>query len=182
MATFLPGTIKLFDYYKNLAEKTLAQISDAQFFHQQGSENSIAVIVQHVAGNMKSRFTDFLTSDGEKPWRNRDGEFEPPTLSRAALMQAWEESWRLLFNTLRKLSERDLSRTVYVRNEGHSVPDAILRQLAHYSYHVGQMVHAAKTMKTEKWQVLSIPKGQSEAYNADKFAQPKTERHFTEKI
>lgn len=171
-AAFLPGTTKLFEHYKNLAEKTFAQLSDEQFFHRQGAENSMAVIVQHIAGNMKSRFTDFLTTDGEKPWRNRDGEFETPALSRTALMQQWDESWKLLLDLLANLSEEDLSKTVYIRNEGHSVPDAILRQLAHYSYHVGQIVHAAKMLNSERWQALTIAKGQSETYNADKFSQP----------
>ena len=182
MNSFLSGTRKLFVHYKNLAEKTLSQISDDQFFHQQGAENSVAVIVQHMAGNMKSRFTDFLTTDGEKPWRNRDGEFEAPTLSRAALMQQWDQSWKLLLDLLDDLSEDDLSKTVYIRNEGHSVPDALLRQLAHYSYHVGQLVHAAKLMTGDAWQALSIPKGGSESYNAGKFSQPKTDRHFTEEV
>lgn len=182
MSSFLPGTIQLFKHYKNLAEKTLAQVSDASFFQQQGSENSMAVIVQHMAGNMKSRFTDFLTTDGEKPWRNRDGEFEAPTVSRAELMTQWEGSWKILLDTLENLSEQDLSTTVYIRNEGHSVPDAMLRQLAHYSYHVGQLVHAAKLLTGERWEALSIPKGASDAYNAGKFAQPKGNRHFTEQL
>lgn len=180
--SFLPGTIKLFVHYKNLVEKTFAQVSDAQFFQQQGAENSMAVLVQHIAGNMKSRFTDFLTTDGEKPWRNRDGEFEDPTRTRSELMQQWDESWKILLNLLQNLSEEDLGQTVYIRNEGHSVPDAILRQLAHYSYHVGQIVHAAKLLSGDHWQALSIAKGQSEAYNAGKFGQPKSDLHFTDRV
>ncbi len=181
--SFLPNTIALFQYYKGLADKAFAQLSDEALFAQQGAANSIAVIVQHLAGNMQSRFTDFLTTDGEKPNRNRDGEFETQNLSREELLKKWEGGWEILLNTLRGLSEEDLSKTIYIRNEGHSVLDAILRQLAHYSYHVGQIVHSAKLLLSdEHWQSLTIPKGASGDYNATKFSQPKTNRHFTRNV
>lgn len=179
---FLPNTIVLFEYYKGLADKAVAQLPDDALFARHGAANSIAIIVQHLAGNMQSRFSDFLTTDGEKPWRNRDAEFETQNPSRAMLLEQWESGWKLLLDTLRSLSEADLSKTVFIRNEGHSVPDAILRQLAHYSYHVGQIVHSTKLLlNDENWNSLTIPKGASGDYNAAKFAQPKTDRHFTQK-
>src|SRR6478735_9388866 len=139
--TFMESNLRLFHYYKGLGEKAIGQISDEGLFHQYNEDsNSIAIIVQHLWGNMLSRWTNFLTEDGEKPWRERDAEFEAQVKTRDVLMQRWEEGWKCLFDALESLTEGDLERTIYIRNEGHSVVDAICRQVAHYAYHVGQIV------------------------------------------
>lgn len=159
----------------------MAQLPDKGLFYEFNSEsNSIAVIVNHLAGNMLSRFTDFLTSDGEKEWRNRDLEFVNPFQSREELLAKWEEGWKCLLDTLATLQPADLDGIVYIRNEGHTVTEALNRQLAHYPYHVGQIVFIAKMIKNQEWQSLSIPRNQSANYNAGKFAQEKVIRHFTD--
>jgi hypothetical protein len=130
---------------------------------------------------MLSRWTDFLTSDGEKEWRDREAEFDNDIESRSGLMQKWNEGWKCLFDTLNSLSDNDLDKTIYIRNQGHSVMEAINRQLAHYPYHVGQIVYIAK-MSTEKWNSLSIPRGDSKKFNEEKFSKPKHNEHFTEEF
>lgn len=178
---FLESVTRQFEYYKMLGEKTLSQLNDEQLFWQYNQEsNSIAVIVKHLWGNMMSRWTDFLTTDGEKEWRNRDAEFENEAQSREALEARWNEGWNCLFNTLGSLSEEDLQKEIYIRNQGHTVMEAINRQLAHYPYHIGQIVFLGKMMLDQKWQSLSIPKGNSQQYNAEKFAHEKHREHFTE--
>jgi Protein of unknown function (DUF1572) len=178
---FLESSIKQFEYYKMLGEKTFAQLSDEQLFWQFNAEsNSIATIVKHLWGNMLSRWTDFLTTDGEKEWRNRDAEFDNDITNRAELLAKWNEGWACLFHALKSLTEDDLSKEIYIRNMGHTVVEAINRQLAHYPYHVGQIVFIGKMLCDERWNSLSIPKGNSQAYNADKFAQPKHKQHFTD--
>jgi len=178
---YLESTIKQFEYYKLLGEKTIAQLSDEQLYWQYNAEsNSIAIIVKHLWGNMLSRWTDFLTSDGEKEWRNRDAEFEPEDNTREALMIKWNEGWNCLFQTLHELEEEDLEKIIYIRNQGHTVMEAINRQLAHYPYHVGQIVFIGKMLCDSTWQSLSIPKGNSTSYNAEKFSQPKEKKHFTD--
>src|SRR5690606_7003024 len=170
---YLESVIKQFEYYKMLGDKTFVQLSDESLFWQYNEEsNSIAVIVKHLWGNMLSRWTDFLNSDGEKDWRNRDSEFENDIKSRAEMLEKWEEGWNCLFNAIRPLKEEDLSRIIYIRNQGHTVMEAINRQLAHYPYHIGQIVFIGK-MLAENWNSLSIPKGNSQNYNAEKFAKPK---------
>jgi len=145
--------------YKELSDKAMAQISDEEFFRQPDPEsNSIAIIVKHVAGNLLSRWTDFLTTDGEKTWRNRDGEFEMERPNRAELMQQWEKGWQTLFGAMRSLTPSDLSKIVPIRNEPHSVLEAINRSLAHISYHAGQIVYLAKMYKSAEWQTLTVPK------------------------
>ncbi len=184
MATndYLTGTRKLFQYYKGLADKAIAQLDEAQInWRPNEVSNSIAVIVHHLSGNMLSRFTDFLTSDGEKPWRNRDAEFEEGYKDKAEMTEAWEKGWATLFAAVDSVEEKDLSRIIYIRNEGQSVRDAFQRQLAHYASHVGQIVFLAKMMKGSDWQYLSIPKGGSSTYNDGKFSQEKTIGHFTDK-
>jgi uncharacterized damage-inducible protein DinB len=152
---------------KRLADGAMLQLSDDQFFAAPDPEsNSVAVIVKHMAGNMRSRFTDFLTSDGEKPDRNRDQEFVASGTSRSEIVAAWEKYWQLLFDTLTTLRPEDLAREVTIRGEPHSVVQAIARQVAHYSHHVGQIVFLAKHLQGPNWQTLSIPKGQSKAVNA----------------
>ncbi|MBT1697353.1 DUF1572 family protein [Fulvivirgaceae bacterium PWU4] len=179
---FLTGTKKLFQYYKGLGDKAIAQLNDEQVsWRPNEASNSIALIVHHLSGNMLSRFTDFLTSDGEKPWRDREAEFEVGYKDKAELLAAWEKGWNQLFLTIDSLTEADLDRIIYIRNEGQSVMDALQRQLAHYPHHVGQIVYIAKMLKGDDWKWLSIPKGGSQGYNQDKFAQEKTIRHFTDK-
>ncbi len=166
MEAYLNSVKKRFEGYKKLGEDTFAQITDEGLFWQYNAEsNSIAIIVQHMAGNMLSRWTDFLTSDGEKEWRKRDEEFDHTITTRKELLHKWNEGWDCLFHALNSLSEDDLDKTIYIRNEPHTVIDAINRQLAHYPYHVGQIVFIAKMIAGEKWNSLSIPKGQSETFS-----------------
>lgn len=182
MATgYLKSIDRQFRYYKSLGEKAMQQLDDELLFKQPNDDsNSIATIVKHMWGNMMSRWTDFLTTDGEKEWRERDAEFENDLATREAMMQKWEEGWQCLFNALGSITDNDLGMIVYIRNEGHTVMEAINRQLAHYSYHVGQIVFAAKLLKSGGWDSLSIPKNQSKDYNAKKFSQDKGDRHFTD--
>lgn len=164
--SYLDDSISLFVYYKRLAERAMAQVSDEHLFTPIDSEaNSIAIIVKHMAGNMRSRWTDFLTCDGEKPDRNRDSEFEDPPATRAAVLAAWEAGWSCLFSALHCLTDDDLTRTVTIRGEPHSVMQAINRQLAHYPHHIGQIVLLAKHFAGENWQSLSIPRRGSADYN-----------------
>jgi len=145
----------------------MAQVSDEQLHTAlDGESNSIAVLVKHLAGNMRSRWTDFLASDGEKPDRNRDSEFEAPPATRSALVELWESGWRCLFAALEPLQESDLVRTVYIRGEAHSVMQAINRQVAHYALHIGQIIFLAKHFQSSRWVSLSIPRGQSGDFNA----------------
>lgn len=179
---FLTGTKKLFQYYKGLGEKAIAQLSDQQInWRPNEASNSVALIVHHLSGNMLSRFTDFLTSDGEKPWRNREAEFEVGYKDKAEMLAAWERGWNQLFLAIDSLTEADLERVIYIRNEGQSVMDALQRQLAHYPSHVGQILYIAKMLTGDDWKSPSIPKGGSQGYNQDKFSQEKTIRHFTDK-
>jgi hypothetical protein len=158
----LSDSISLFRYYKKLGERALDQVADDQLLCAHDEEcNSLAVIVKHLAGNMRSRWTDFLTTDGEKPNRNRDSEFEDPPQNRQELMQAWEEGWGCLLNTLESLSDSDLNQRILIRGEAHSVMQAINRQLCHYSYHVGQIVLLAKQQRKGDWISLSVPRGKS---------------------
>lgn len=166
MQNYLKSVVKYFEHYRTLGEKALGQVADDGLFWQYNSEsNSIAKIVQHLAGNMLSRWTDFLTSDGEKSWRNRDAEFEPIIKNREELLARWNEGWDCMLNTLKSLSQNDLDKLVYIRGEAHSVVDAINRQLAHAPYHVGQIVFIGKMLAGENWHSLSIPRGQSEVFN-----------------
>lgn len=154
--------------HKRLADESIAQLSDKEFFAVPDAEsNSVAIIIKHMAGNMRSRFTDFLTTDGEKPDRNRDQEFIiAANATRAEILAVWEQYWQLVFETLNGIGPGDLERTVAIRGEPHSVLQAINRQVAHYAYHVGQIVFLAKHWKGAEWKTLSVPKGQSEEFNA----------------
>jgi hypothetical protein len=164
--SYLEDALSLFRYYKNLAERAMAQASDEQLVTALDAEmNSIGVIVKHLAGNMRSRFTDFLSSDGEKPSRHRDTEFEDPPGTREEILALWEEGWTCVFSALEPLSEDDLQRTVAIRGEDHSVMQAVNRQLAHYSYHCGQIVLLAKHFGQDHWQSLSVPRGKSADFN-----------------
>lgn len=177
----LPSLRKLFAYYQGLGEKAIAQVKDEDLHRVMGDDgNSIAVVMRHIAGNARSRFADFLTADGEKPWRDREGEFTGGPATREALLAEWNSGWQALFQAIDPLTEADLSRTVYIRNEGHTVEEALHRQLAHYAYHVGQIVLLARAFVGPQWQSLSIPRGGSQAFNAEKFAQEKAQKHFTD--
>ena len=177
----VPNTIKLFAYYKSLGENAMAQTNDESLFWTPDEKsNSIAVIIKHLHGNMLSRWTDFLTTDGEKPWRNRDNEFEEAKDTKDHLMNLWNEGWACLFNALQSLNEDDLQKIVYIRNMGQTAEDAIMRQLAHYAYHVGQIVYLARLTNKGDWKSLSIPKGGSISYNDNKFEKEKRIEHFTD--
>lgn len=164
--TFLQSAIKRFTEYKVLGEKTMAQLENEQLCWQPNeTSNSIAMIIQHMHGNMQSRWTNFLTEDGEKEWRKRDEEFEAKPQTKEAILLLWNEGWTTVLDTLSSLTEENLLQTITIRSQPLTVIDAINRQLAHYSYHIGQIVSLGKWMKDSNWQSLSIPKGGSQAYN-----------------
>jgi Protein of unknown function (DUF1572) len=179
--SYVKDSTDLFRYYKKLAERAMEQCPDEALFATFDSENesnSIAIVVKHMAGNMRSRWTDFLTSDGEKPDRNRDTEFEEPPKTRPELVHMWEQGWNYLFEALNQLNDADLVRTVTIRTEPHSVMQAINRQTAHYAYHVGQIAYLAKhfAAKSGKWTALTVPRGQSAAFTAKVSARQATQR------
>jgi hypothetical protein len=175
--SYLRDSVDLFHYYKKLGERAIAQCPDEGLFTMLDAEsNSIAIVVKHMAGNMRSRWTDFLSSDGEKPDRNRDTEFEGPPATRAELLEMWEGGWKLLFGALEPLSDSDLAHTITIRSEPHSVTQAINRQIAHYSYHVGQIVYLARHFAGDKWQTLTIPKKKSAEFNRQVAAGEKSQR------
>ena len=166
--SLLEEVIGSFRSQKRLADRAIDQLDEGEFNTTLGDEgNSIATICQHVAGNQRSRWTDFLTTDGEKPDRHRDEEFEPSGAPRGEILDRWEEGWAILFQTLESLTEEDLSKTVTIRGEAHTVTKALLRQVSHYGYHVGQIVQLARVLRGPHWETLSIARGQSEAYNAE---------------
>lgn len=180
---YLDSVKKQFAYYKTLGEGTFDQLSDSELLWQSDPEaNSIAVIVNHLWGNMKSRWTDFLTSDGEKEWRERDLEFDNVIQNREQLMQKWDDGWSCLFTALDSINIENFETTVYIRNQGHSIVEAINRQLCHYAYHIGQVVFIGRMLKGADWVSLSIPKGKSGAYNAEKFSKEKHKAHFTDEF
>lgn len=163
---FLTTVIRRVKYYKDLGDKTFAQLSDADFHYQpNGESNSIAVIIQHMSGNMLSRWTNFLTEDGEKEWRLRDDEFEVHHHSKEQLISTWEKGWDCFLGALGSLSPEDLMKTIHIRKEALTVVDAINRQLAHYPYHIGQIIYIGKILKDDSWKNLSIPRGDSSKYN-----------------
>jgi len=160
--------IKRFKYYKTLGDKSFEQLLDEQMFWQFNEEsNSVATIVKHIAGNMLSRWTNFLTEDGEKSWRNRDEEFVNTFKTKDEVLAYWEKGWECLFDALKQINNENLYAIIYIRNEPHSVIDAVFRQLAHYPYHVGQIVFIAKMLKNENWQTLSIARNKSDDFNSD---------------
>jgi len=164
--SYIEDALSLFRFSKSLAERAMAQVTDEQLLLTLDAEaNSIAIIVKHMAGNMRSRWTDFLTSDGEKPDRDRDTEFVDPPAMRAELLRLWEDGWNRLFAAIDPLTEADLSRTITIRGEAHSVLQAINRQLGHVAYHVGQIVLLAKHFAYDHWQSLSVPRNQSAEFN-----------------
>jgi hypothetical protein len=181
-SNYLESVIKQLEYYRLLGEKTIAQIPEEKLFVQFNEEsNSIAIIVKHLWGNMLSRWSDFLTTDGEKEWRNRDAEFENDIASKEELLQKWNEGWQVCLSALKSLIAADLEKVIYIRNQGHTVMEAINRQLAHYPYHIGQIVFIGK-MYSDKWTSLSIPKGNSKQFNEAKFSKPIHKAHFTDEL
>ncbi|MEO6348902.1 MAG: DUF1572 family protein [Aquaticitalea sp.] len=181
--TYITGILKQFNYYKSLGDKTFEQLSFEEMDYQMNEDaNSISIIVKHMVGNMLSRWTNFLTDDGEKPWREREQEFEASYISKEELIVAWEKGWNCLFMAMQALTDTNMDTIVYIRNEGHTVAEAIYRQLGHYPYHVGQIVFIGKQLKGTHWKSLSIPKGNSLSYNKDKFSKPRERKHFTDDV
>ena len=180
---YLEGTIKQLRYYEQLGTTTLERMTDEQLFaYPAPGSNSLAMIVKHMSGNMLSRWTDFRITDGEKSWRDRDGEFADDLTTRAAVMEACQQGWKCFFDAILPLKDDELEELVYITNQGHTIVEAINRQLAHYAYHVGQIVFLGVMQRGKAWQSLSIPKGQSQAYNAQKFAAEKRRAHFTDEF
>jgi hypothetical protein len=180
---FLESAKKQFLYYKQLGDKTFNQLTEDELnWTPHPDSNSINTIVRHLVGNMLSRWTDFLNSDGEKSWRNRDEEFESFNSTKAELLSNWEKGWSCLFEALNTLNNANLDSVIYIRNEGHSIVEAINRQLSHYPFHVGQIVFIGKLIKGSDWNSLSIPKGNSEMYNASMFAKDKRKTNFIDGI
>jgi hypothetical protein len=178
---YLESIKKQMLYYKTVAEKAIDQLETEQLFISVNEDtNSIATIMNHMVGNMLSRWTNFLTSDGEKEWRKRDAEFENPIIAKEELLANWNKGWECFFNAINSLQSEQLSQIIYIRNEGQTVLDALNRQLAHYPYHIGQIVFYAKMLKKTEWNSLTIPKNKSNEYNADKFSKEKTNKHFTD--
>ncbi|MEP6803221.1 MAG: DUF1572 family protein [Flavobacterium sp.] len=179
--SYLESVKKQFLYYKMLGEKSMDQLEPEQLFVSVNEDtNSIAAIIKHISGNMLSRWTDFLTSDGEKEWRNRDAEFENDLQSKDEVLGVWNKGWECFLDALNNSKPEQLSDIIYIRNEGHTVIEAINRQLAHYPYHIGQIVFYAKQLKNSEWNSLSIPRNKSGNYNAEKFAKEKEIKNFTD--
>ncbi len=180
---FLESSRKLFRYCKKLGKGAIAQLTDEQVLSRPNEAcNSIALIVHHLSGNMLSRWTDFLTTDGEKSWRNREAAFEEAYPDKKTMMESWEKGWKCLLDALDQLKPGDLSTILYIRNEGQTVLEAVQRQLAHCAHHGGQIIFQAKIMKGSAFLSLSIPKGNSEKYNEEKFNEKKEIRHFTDRV
>jgi hypothetical protein len=183
MISYLDSVRKQFEYYKSIGDKTFEQLSFEELKIQFTQDsNSISIIVKHLVGNMLSRWTNFLTEDGEKEWRQRDKEFIDNYSNKEDLFNSWNKGWSCLFNTLDAINNNDLNHIVYIRNQGHTVTEALNRQMMHYAYHIGQIVYIGKLVKGKDWKSLSIPKGESKTYNQEKFAKDKGQRHFTEDL
>ncbi|UKN03525.1 DUF1572 domain-containing protein [Paracrocinitomix mangrovi] len=180
---YLNSVIKQFEYYKSLGDKTFAQLDENDIhWTADPNTNSIAIIVNHLWGNMMSRWTNFLTTDGEKEWRQRDLEFEKVIKTKADLIDKWEEGWRCLFGALYSITPDNFDRPIYIRKQKHTMIEAFNRQLCHYAYHVGQIVLIGTQVKGNNWQSLSIPKGGSKAFNEEKMSRGKLDGHFTDDI
>lgn len=178
----LSGTIQLFRYYKSLTEKSIDQLQEEQIHAAPDpNQNSIAILMKHLAGNMISRWTNFRTEDGEKSWRNRETEFEDDFESNEELMEYWEKGWNLLFDSLDSIDDNELDSIIYIRNDGHKLIEAIERHLAHVAYHTGQIVYLAKLYAGDDWKSLSIPKGKTEEYNRQKFNEEKGRGMYTDR-
>jgi hypothetical protein len=182
MSLFITNAVKQFEYYQSLGTKTIDRLTeDELLFQPQPEANSIAMIVQHMVGNMLSRWTDFLTTDGEKEWRNRDEEFAIKNHTKENLLAYWSKGWDCMYDAIKPLTDEDLQKIIYIRNLGQTAQDAIARQLCHYSYHIGQIVYIGIMLKNKDWESLSIPKNKSADYNKALFDQEKTVKHFNDK-
>lgn len=180
---YLEGTIKQFRYYEMLGTKSIERLSEDQLFeHPATDSNNMAMIVKHMVGNMLSRWTDFLTSDGEKAWRSRDDEFADDLKTKESVLAEWNKGWECFYNAILPLSDADLEKKILIRNQEHTIVEAINRQLAHYAYHVGQMVFLAKLKMGSNWESLSIPLGQSNKFNEKKFNSSDQKGHFTDEF
>ncbi|MCG2461448.1 DUF1572 domain-containing protein [Flavobacteriaceae bacterium F89] len=180
---YLNSIKKQFEYYKSVGEKTFDQLEEDDLFWQFNEEsNSIAIIVNHLSGNMKSRWTDFLTADGEKEWRNRDLEFESVIKTKDELLSKWNDGWKCLFDALNSVNKENFGTEIFIRNQAHSILEAINRQFAHYSYHMGQIVYVGRMIKGTEWKSLTIPKGKSSEFNNAKFSKGKHGGHFSDDI
>lgn len=178
---YISSAQKQFQYYKSLGDKTFAQLSEEDLFYQYNPEsNSISIIVNHLNGNMLSRWTNFLNSDGEKEWRQREQEFEDLIKTRSQLIEKWEAGWKCLFDALESVNEGNFQDPIYIRNQAHTIAEAINRQMMHYAYHIGQIVYLGRMIKGSEWTSLSIPKGGTAAFNQEKFEKGKHEGHFTD--
>ncbi|WP_019038361.1 DUF1572 family protein [Psychroflexus tropicus] len=174
---------KQFEYYKSVGEKAFDQLEERDLFWQLNEQsNSIAIIINHLWGNMKSRWTDFLTSDGEKEWRSRDLEFESVIKTKVELIEKWNDGWKCLFEALDSITKDNFDTKVYIRNQEHSIIEAVNRQLAHYSYHIGQLVYIGRMIKGNEWDGLTIPKGNSDEFNREKFSKGKHKGHFSDDL
>ncbi len=183
VSEYIESIKKEFGYYKSLGEKTFSQLNEEDFFWQYNEEsNSIAIIVNHLWGNMLSRWTNFLTEDGEKEWRKRDLEFEPVINTKEELLSKWNEGWNCVFEALNTLNRDNFETKVFIRNQEHSIIQAINRQLAHYSNHIGQIVYIGRMVKGKNWKSLTIPKGKSNEFNKDKFGKGKHSGHFSDDL
>lgn len=179
----IQGVHKQFEYYRTLADKTFLVLSqDDLNWKCKAESNSIAMLIRHISGNLTSRFTNFFTEDGEKPWRNRDEEFADGLYDRHELITNWEKSWAILFHVMDGIDETNIEAKVSIRGQEHSVAEALYRQLAHYSYHIGQLVFLGKMIQDKAWQSLSIPKNKSNDFNQVKFSNPNSEAHFTDNL
>lgn len=180
---YLQSAQKQFAYYKSVGERTFDQLDEDNLFWQFNAEsNSIAIIVNHLWGNMKSRWTALLTSDGEKEWRNRDLEFEPVIQTKAEMMTKWKEGWACLFHGLDSVNATNFNTEIFIRNQSHTLVEAVNRQLAHYAYHIGQIVYIARMIKGNAWKNLTIPKGKSSDFNTIKFSKGKHGGHFSDDV
>lgn len=180
---YIQNTIKQFEYYKSVGERTFDQLDEEDFFWQFNAEsNSIAIIVNHLWGNMKSRWTDFLTSDGEKEWRNRDMEFESVIRTKAEMMTKWNAGWECLFGALHSVNTENFDTKIFIRNQSHTIVEAVNRQLAHYAYHIGQITYIGRMAKGNAWKSLTIPKGKSSDFNKAKFSKGKHGGHFSDDV
>lgn len=177
---FLLSSRKQFEYYKMLVERTFVQLNEEDFFWRYNTEsNSIAIIVEHLWGNMLSRWTDFLTTDGEKEWRRREAEFDSANKDASVMLKKWEEGWSCTFTALESINMDNISTPVFIRNQEHTIVEAINRQLGHYTYHIGQIVYIGRMLKGKEWKSLSIPRGKTKEYNKMKFSRPPARDHFT---
>lgn len=179
----MPGVIRLFRYYKQMTDKAVAQVDEAALFEKPDpGQNSIAILMQHISGNSVSRWTNFRTEDGEKPWRNREQEFEDKELSKEEITELWENGWKVLIEALHSVGEEETGKLIYIRNEGHTILEAAQKHLAHVAYHTGQIVYLCKMHAGVEWKSLSIPKGKTEEYNRKKFGAGKTRGFYKDRL